>query len=76
MALTPDWEERATSGSVAEESGVPEAGDVLLLHGSGRYASTGSTSATRGALPVILERLSARELRALPAGDLLDARGR
>ncbi len=68
-----DWEARATSRSVAETIGVPEAGDILLLHDSDRYAVPGSWRNTLGALPVILERLSSSGLRALPAGELLDA---
>jgi len=58
---------------VAETIGVPEAGDILLLHDSDRYAVPGSWRNTLGALPVILERLSSSGLRALPAGELLDA---
>jgi peptidoglycan/xylan/chitin deacetylase (PgdA/CDA1 family) len=68
-----DWEAWATPGSVVSEIGVPEAGDVLLLHDSDRYAAPGSTRATRGALPAILERLSARGIRVLPVGELLGA---
>lgn len=71
-----DWEARSTPGSVAEEIGVPEAGDVLLLHDSDRYAAPGSTRATRAALPRILEPISARGLQILPVGELLDAGGR
>ncbi|MBA2713458.1 MAG: polysaccharide deacetylase family protein, partial [Rubrobacteraceae bacterium] len=67
-----DWERRATPGSIAEAIGAPEAGDVVLLHDSDRYAAPGSWRNTLGALPVILERLHARELKALPVRELLD----
>ena len=67
-----DWERRATPHSIANEIGQPEAGDVLLLHDSDRYAAPGSWLNTLGALPVILDRLSARELQVLPVGELLD----
>ncbi len=70
-----DWEARATPRSVAETIGRPEAGDILLLHDSDRYAAPGSWRNTLGALPVILERLSSSGLRARPAGELLDAGG-
>jgi len=71
-----DWEARATPGSVAEKIGSPEAGDVLLLHDSDRYAAPGSRLATLGALPIILERLSSSGLQPRPVGELLDARER
>ena len=70
-----DWEARATPGSVAEEIASPEAGDVLLLHDSDRYAAPGSRHATLGALPIILERLSSLGLQPRPVGELLDVRG-
>jgi peptidoglycan/xylan/chitin deacetylase (PgdA/CDA1 family) len=69
-----DWEQRATPYSIANEIGRPEAGDVLLLHDSDRYSAPGSWQNTLGALPIILERLSARELRILPVGELLGSR--
>ena len=68
-----DWEARTTPRSVAETIGVPEAGDILLLHDSDRYAAPGSWRNTLGALPVILEQLSSSGLRVYPAGELLDA---
>jgi peptidoglycan/xylan/chitin deacetylase (PgdA/CDA1 family) len=70
-----DWEQRATPYSIASEIGWPEAGDVLLLHDSDRYSAPGSWRNTLGALPVILEQLSARELQILPVGELLDRNG-
>jgi peptidoglycan/xylan/chitin deacetylase (PgdA/CDA1 family) len=49
-----DWKAGATPRSVVEEIGLPQAGDVLLLHDSDRYAAPGSWRATRDALPIIL----------------------
>ena len=70
-----DWRRRATPGSIATEIGQPQAGDVLLLHDSDRYAAPGSWRNTLGALPVILERLSSRGLKVLPVGELLERNG-
>ena len=67
-----DWESRATPRSIADNIGWPEAGDILLLHDSDRYAVAGSWRITFGALPIILERLSALGLLARPVGELLD----
>ncbi len=69
-----DWEVRATPGSIADRIGHPEAGDVLLLHDSDRYAAPGSWRHTLGALPTVLERISFLELRARPVGELLGTR--
>jgi peptidoglycan/xylan/chitin deacetylase (PgdA/CDA1 family) len=66
-----DWEARATPRSIADRLGQPEAGDILLLHDSGRYAAPGSWRNTLGALPVVLERISRLGLRARPVGELL-----
>jgi peptidoglycan-N-acetylglucosamine deacetylase len=68
-----DWEARATSGSIVDEIGLPDVGDVLLLHDSDRYAAPGSWRNTLGALPVILERISSLGLQVLPVGELLEA---
>ncbi len=54
-----DWEARATLWSIAERIGHPEAGDILLLHDSDRYAAPGSWRNTLGALPTVLEQISA-----------------
>ena len=69
-----DWEGRATPRSIADEVGRPEPGDILLLHDSDRYAAPGSWRTTLGALPIILERLGAKGLKARSVGELLDAR--
>jgi peptidoglycan-N-acetylglucosamine deacetylase len=69
-----DWGALATPRSIADEIGRPEPGDILLLHDSDRYATPGSWQNTLGALPIILERLYARGLRARSAGELLNVR--
>ena len=66
-----DWEARATPESIADRIGHPEAGDVLLLHDSDRYAAPGSWRNTLGALPTVLERISTLKLLARPVGELL-----
>jgi peptidoglycan/xylan/chitin deacetylase (PgdA/CDA1 family) len=69
-----DWEHKSTSLTIADEIGWPEPGDILLLHDSDRYATPHSWRNTLGALPIILERLDAKRVRARPVGELLDAR--
>jgi hypothetical protein len=66
-----DWAAYATPGFVAERTGQPQAGDVLLLHDSVRYAAHDPRAITIGALPIILERLSSLGLRVRPAGELM-----
>lgn len=68
-----DWEARATPRSIAETVGQPKAGDIMLLHDSDRYAAPGSWRNTLGALPMILEQLSALGLSARPVRELLNA---
>ena len=70
-----DWEDKSTSLTIADEIGWPEPGDILLLHDSDRYATPHSWRNTLGALPIILERLDAKRVRARPVGELLDVRG-
>jgi peptidoglycan-N-acetylglucosamine deacetylase len=67
-----DWEALATPRYIADKTGRPEAGDVLLLHDSDRYAARDSWRNTLRALPIILERLSAAGLLTRPVGELLD----
>jgi peptidoglycan/xylan/chitin deacetylase (PgdA/CDA1 family) len=67
-----DWEARATPSSITDTIGRPEAGDILLLHDSDRYATPGSWRNTLRALPAILERISEMNLLALPVGELLN----
>jgi peptidoglycan-N-acetylglucosamine deacetylase len=67
-----DWEAQATPLSIVARIGQPEAGDILLLHDSDRYAAPGSWRNTLGALPFILERISSLGLRARPVGELLE----
>ncbi|MDQ3912290.1 MAG: polysaccharide deacetylase family protein [Actinomycetota bacterium] len=71
-----DWSAQATLESVAQRIGRPEAGDVILLHDSNRYAAPGSRHATLGALPIILETLSSLEFQVRPVGELLNGRRR
>jgi peptidoglycan/xylan/chitin deacetylase (PgdA/CDA1 family) len=68
-----DWDAMATSRSIADNMGRPEAGDILLLHDSDRYAAQAYWRTTLEALPIILERLSALGLRARQVGELLEA---
>jgi peptidoglycan-N-acetylglucosamine deacetylase len=68
-----DWETTATPRSIADNMGRPEAGDILLLHDSDRYAARDSWRNTLEALPIILERLAALGLLARPVGELLDS---
>ena len=69
-----DWETWATPGSITDKIGYPEAGDILLLHDSDRYATPGSWRNTLGALPAILERIFEMNLLTLPVGELLDTK--
>lgn len=68
-----DWEPRATPQSILDNVGWPRAGEILLLHDSDRYGVPGSWQNTLEALPVILERVSARGLLARPVGTILGA---
>ena len=72
-----DWERRATASSIARRASAGvEAGDVLLLHDSDRYAARDSWRATVAALPLIVENIAAAGLvpaavsRPVPAGAL------
>ena len=67
-----DWEARATTRSVIETLGLPETGDILLLHDSDRYAAPGSWRTTLDALRLILEGLSCRGLGVRSVGELMD----
>jgi peptidoglycan/xylan/chitin deacetylase (PgdA/CDA1 family) len=69
-----DWEACATPRSITDTIGRPEAGDILLLHDSDRYAAPGSWRNTLEALPAILERICDMNLLALPIGELLDTK--
>ncbi len=68
-----DWAAGATPRSVVEELGLPQAGDVLLLHDSDRYAAPGSWRATREALPTVMWRILNLGLQVRPVGELLSA---
>ena len=64
----------ATPRSVVDNIGWPMAGDILLLHDSDRYAAPGSWRVTLEALPILLNRFAALELRARSIGELLGER--
>ena len=70
-----DWEARATPWTIANEIGYPEAGEILLLHDSDRYAAPGSWQQSLKALPILLERASSLGSRVCTIGELLEARG-
>jgi peptidoglycan/xylan/chitin deacetylase (PgdA/CDA1 family) len=67
-----DWKAGASPESIVSRIGRPEAGDILLLHDSDRYAAPDSWRNTLGALPILLERISSLDLRVRPIGELLD----
>jgi len=75
-----DWTRRATPGSVANKvAGALEAGDVLLLHDADDYSAPGCWRATAGALPRVLDAVTAAGLRPVPlagAADVAQAPGR
>lgn len=66
-----DWDPGSTARSVVEALGRPQAGEVILLHNSDRYAAPNSWRNTLEALPTFLERLAEQGLRACSVGDLL-----
>jgi peptidoglycan-N-acetylglucosamine deacetylase len=60
-----DWARRATASSIARRStDRVRAGDILLLHDADFYSAPGSWVRTAAALPLILEELESRELKA------------
>ncbi len=61
-----DWTRRATAESIARRasSGIA-AGDVVLLHDADYYSAPGSWVRTAAALPLILDELDARGLKAI-----------
>ncbi len=61
-----DWDRRATPASIARRATAgTRAGDVLLLHDADYYSAPGSWVRTAAALPIILEELEARGLKAM-----------
>ena len=55
-----DWERRATPASIARRAaGGLRAGDVVLLHDSDAYSSSGSWARTAAALPSVLDAVAA-----------------
>jgi peptidoglycan-N-acetylglucosamine deacetylase len=60
-----DWERRATAARIAARVNEKlRAGDVVLLHDSDAYSSTGSWKATVAALPSVLSGIAVLGLRA------------
>jgi peptidoglycan-N-acetylglucosamine deacetylase len=61
-----DWARRATAGSIAQRAtaGIGH-GDVVLLHDADYYSAPGSWARTAAALPIILEELGTRGLKAV-----------
>jgi peptidoglycan/xylan/chitin deacetylase (PgdA/CDA1 family) len=66
-----DWEAGATPASIANNIGWPNSGDIILMHDSDRYGSPGSWRNTLKALPVILERIHDRGLKARSIMEML-----
>jgi peptidoglycan/xylan/chitin deacetylase (PgdA/CDA1 family) len=61
-----DWQRSATPQSIARRAGSRAvAGDVLLLHDADHYGAAGSWRRTAGALPILIDGLAARGLRAI-----------
>jgi peptidoglycan-N-acetylglucosamine deacetylase len=61
-----DWASRATASSIAHRAtaGIGD-GDVVLLHDADYYSAPGSWARTAAALPIILEELDSRGLKAV-----------
>lgn len=60
-----DWRRNATAESIARRSSTGvRAGDIVLLHDADYYSARGSWVRTTAALPMILEELAARGLKA------------
>jgi peptidoglycan/xylan/chitin deacetylase (PgdA/CDA1 family) len=61
-----DWTRRATAQSIARRAtAAVSAGDVVLLHDADYYSAPGSWARTVSALPIILEELDSRGLKAI-----------
>jgi peptidoglycan/xylan/chitin deacetylase (PgdA/CDA1 family) len=61
-----DWRGRATGGSIARRATKEIGdGDVVLLHDAAYYSAPGSWARTAAALPIILEELGSRGLKAV-----------
>jgi peptidoglycan/xylan/chitin deacetylase (PgdA/CDA1 family) len=61
-----DWARRATAESIARRStaGIAD-GDIVLLHDADYYSAPGSWTRTAAALPIILDGLGSRGLKAV-----------
>lgn len=61
-----DWTRSATAGSIARRSSAgARAGDIVLLHDADYYSARGSWVRTAAALPLILDELESRGLKAV-----------
>jgi peptidoglycan/xylan/chitin deacetylase (PgdA/CDA1 family) len=61
-----DWRGRATADSIARRATRSVgAGDIVLLHDADYYSAPGSWTRTAAALPIILEELGSRGLKAV-----------
>jgi peptidoglycan/xylan/chitin deacetylase (PgdA/CDA1 family) len=61
-----DWASRATARSIARRAtGSIGDGDIVLLHDADYYSAPGSWARTAAALPIILEELGGRGLKAI-----------
>ncbi len=61
-----DWARRATAQSIARRAtaGIGD-GDIVLLHDADYYSALGSWARTAAALPILLEELDSRGLKAV-----------
>jgi peptidoglycan/xylan/chitin deacetylase (PgdA/CDA1 family) len=61
-----DWTRRATATSIARRATARlRGGDIVLLHDADYYSAPGSWARTAAALPIILEELDGRGLKAV-----------
>jgi peptidoglycan/xylan/chitin deacetylase (PgdA/CDA1 family) len=61
-----DWDRGATAASIARRASADiAAGDVVLLHDADYYSARGSWVRTAAALPLILDEIEARGLKAI-----------
>lgn len=70
-----DWEASATPESIAAGVGVPDPGDIILLHDDDRYSAPGSWRRTLAALPRILETAKSAGMEVCSVGELLARAG-
>jgi peptidoglycan/xylan/chitin deacetylase (PgdA/CDA1 family) len=66
-----DWRTDATASSILDHVGKPDAGDIVLLHDSDRYAPLGCWKQTVAALPEIIARVQEQGLDVSSIGSML-----